>query len=94
VTGIGNLYYFGAIPPLLVVKLVLVAIAITLALYQYGRIGAKIWTLSASGPSPEVAALQLRFRRVGLTLGTIVLIIVYLSLGLTRVAGVLAIAVQ
>jgi hypothetical protein len=28
--------------------------------------------------------LQARFRRIGLTVGTIVLLIVYLSLGLTR----------
>jgi hypothetical protein len=66
------------------IKLMMVLVVIGLALYQYGNIGAQIWRLSAAGPSPEVAALQARFRKIGLTVGTIVLLIVYLSLGLTR----------
>ena len=47
----------------------------------------QIWRISAAGPSPEVADLQARFRRVGLTVGSIVLLIVYLSIGLTRGSG-------
>jgi len=66
------------------VKLVLVAAVFVLALYQYGNLGAEIWRLSAAGPNPELPALQARFRRVGLTVGGLVLAIVYISLGLTR----------
>jgi uncharacterized membrane protein len=91
-TGMMNLYFVGDISALLAVKLVLVALAIVLALYQYGRIGVAIWRVSAAGPSPQVASLQARFRRVGLTVGALVLIIVYLSLGLTRVPGALTVA--
>ncbi len=91
-TGMLNLWFIGAMSALLVVKLVLVTIAIALALHQYGRIGVAIWRLSAAGPSPQVAALQARFRRAGLTIGTLVLIIVYLSLGLTRAPGALTVA--
>ncbi|HKN10285.1 MAG TPA: DUF4149 domain-containing protein [Pseudomonadota bacterium] len=91
-TGMLNMYFTGILSPLLIVKLVLVAIAIALALYQYGRIGASIWSLSAAGPSPPIATLQTRFRRVGLTVGAIVLIVVYLSLGLTRVPDAFTIA--
>jgi putative copper export protein len=69
---------------LLLIKLALVVMVIGLALYQYGNLGVRIWRLSASGPSPEIAMLQARFRRIGLTVGSIVLLIVYLSLGLTR----------
>lgn len=91
-TGMLNMYFTAILSPLLIVKLVLVAIAIALALYQYGRIGGSIWSLSAAGPSPAIATLQARFRRVGLTVGTIVLIVVYLSLGLTRFPDAFTIA--
>ena len=83
-TGIGNVMFLGVISTLLDFKLVLVLIAILMALYQYANLGARLWRLSADGPSPAVAQLQARFRRVGLTVGTLVLIIVYMSLGLTR----------
>jgi uncharacterized membrane protein len=83
-TGLLNLLFIGAVSILLAIKLVLVMVTIALAIYQYGSIGVRIWRLSAAGPSPEVAALQARFRRVGLTVGFLVLLIVYLSLGLTR----------
>jgi uncharacterized membrane protein len=84
VTGLLNVLFIGGVSILLAIKLVLVVLVIGLALYQYGNIGAQIWRLSASGPSPEIAMLQARFRRIGLTVGTIILLIVYLSLGLTR----------
>ncbi len=83
-TGILNVLFLGAMPVLLIVKLALVVIAITLALYQYGSLGVRIWRLSQGGPDPSLIPLQGRFRRVGLTLGALVLIVVYLSLGLTR----------
>ena len=83
-TGILNVLFLDAMPPLLMVKLVLVTVAIGLALYQYGSLGVRIWRLSQAGPDPALPPLQARFRRVGLTLGALVLIIVYLSLGLTR----------
>jgi uncharacterized membrane protein len=88
-TGMMNLYFMGDISTLLAVKLVLVVLVIALALYQYGRIGVAIWRISAAGPSPQLASMQARFRRVGLTIGALVLLIVYLSLGLTRVPGAL-----
>lgn len=84
ITGLLNIYFIGGVSMLLAIKLVLVVAAIALALYQYGNLGVKIWRLSASGPNPQVADLQARFRRVGITVGSIVLLIVYLSLGLTR----------
>jgi len=84
VTGLLNVLFIGGVSMLLLIKLALVVMVIGLALYQYGNIGAQIWRLSASGPSPEIAMLQARFRKIGLTVGTIVLLIVYLSLGLTR----------
>jgi uncharacterized membrane protein len=84
ITGLLNIYFIGGVSMLLAIKLVLVVVAIGLALYQYGNIGVNIWRLSASGPNPQVADLQARFRRVGITVGSIVLLIVYLSLGLTR----------
>ena len=84
VTGIFNVLLLGGVSILLAIKLVLVVVVIGLALYQYGNIGAQIWRLSAAGPSPEIAMLQARFRRIGLTVGSIVLLIVYLSFGLTR----------
>ena len=86
-TGLLNILFTGILSALLAVKLVLVALVIALATYQYATIGARIWRLSATGPSPELAPLQMHFRRVGLTVGTLVLLIVYLSLGLTRVGG-------
>jgi uncharacterized membrane protein len=88
VTGILNVMFIGAISALLAIKLVLVAIVIALALHQYGNLGGRIWDASASGPSPTVAELQARFRRVGLMVGALVLAIVYLSLGLTRAGGI------
>jgi uncharacterized membrane protein len=92
VTGMLNVLFIGAISLLLTIKLVLVVIVIVLALYQYGSLGARIWRLSAAGPDPALPELQARFRRVGLTVGTLVLVIVYLSLGLTRGPGAIAIA--
>lgn len=83
-TGILNVLLTGIFSALLAVKLVLVAIVIVLATYQYANVGARIWRLSAEGPRIELAPLQAHFRRVGLTVGTLVLLIVYLSLGLTR----------
>src|SRR5216683_2388036 len=83
-TGLMNVLFIGGVSMLLLVKLALVVMVIGLALYQYGNIGAQIWRLSAAGPSPEIAILQARFRKIGLTVGSIVLVIVYLSLGLTR----------
>jgi uncharacterized membrane protein len=84
VTGILNVLFIGGVSILLAIKLILVIVVIGLALYQYGSLGVQIWRLSATGPSPEVANLQARFRRVGLTVGSIVLLIIYLSIGLTR----------
>ena len=84
ITGIFNLLFLGVISLLLVMKLVLVAVVIVLALYQYGTLGARIWRISANGPNPELPFLQARFRWVGLRVGILVLVIVYLSLGLTR----------
>jgi uncharacterized membrane protein len=84
VTGILNVLFIGGVSILLAIKLILVVVVIGLALYQYGSLGVQIWRLSAAGPSPAVANLQVRFRRVGLTVGSIVLLIIYLSIGLTR----------
>src|SRR6266478_641750 len=67
VTGLLNVLFIGGVSILLAIKLILVVVVIGLALYQYGNIGARIWRLSAAGPSPEIAILQARFRRVGLT---------------------------
>ncbi|HKV53214.1 MAG TPA: hypothetical protein VJN94_01105 [Candidatus Binataceae bacterium] len=86
-SGILNVLFLGVVSRLLVVKLVLVVIAIVLAIHQYANLGARLWRLSAAGPRPEVGELQARFRRTGLTVGAIVLVIVYLSLGLTRTGG-------
>ena len=83
-TGLLNVMYIGRVTLLLAIKLVLVAIVIVLALYQYGSVGARIWRHSAAGPDPLVGPLQVRFRAIGLTVGALVLIIVYLSLGLSR----------
>jgi uncharacterized membrane protein len=90
VTGILNVLFIGGVSILLAFKLMLVVIAIALALYQYGSLGVQIWRVSAAGPSPEVTDLQARFRRLGLAVGTVVLLIVYLSLGLTRGPGAIA----
>jgi uncharacterized membrane protein len=87
VTGILNVMFLGAISPLLSVKLALVAIAVILAIYQYGTLGLRIWRISANGPDPALAPLQARFRSIGLKVGMLVLLIVYLSLGLTRAAS-------
>jgi uncharacterized membrane protein len=83
-TGILNVLFTGILSALLAVKLVLVAIVLMLATYQHANIGAQIWRLSAMGPHAELAPLQARFRRIGLIVGALVLLIVYLSLGLTR----------
>jgi len=83
-TGILNVLFIGAVSALLVIKLLLVAIVIVLAMYQHANLGARIWQLSADGPGPAIPPLQERYRRVGLTVGILVLLIVYLSLGLTR----------
>lgn len=87
-TGILNVLFTGILSSLLIAKLILVALVIVLATYQYANVGVRIWELSATGPRPELASLQKHFRRVGLTVGTLVLLIVYLSLGLTRIGGV------
>ncbi len=84
VTGILNVLFICGVSILLAIKLILVIVVIGLARYQYGSLGVQIWRLSAAGPSPAVANLQTRFRRVGLTVGSIVLLIIYLSIGLTR----------
>jgi uncharacterized membrane protein len=89
-TGMFNLLYLGRLGLLLAIKLVLVVIVIALAIHQYANLGAKIWRVSENGPAPELAPLLKRFRRVGLMQGTLVLAIVYLSLGLTRVASAAA----
>ena len=90
-TGILNVLLTGIFSALLAVKLVLVAIVIVLATYQHANVGARIWRLSSEGPRAELASLQAHFRRIGLTVGMLVLLIVYLSLGLTRTgAGMLA----
>lgn len=83
-TGLLNVLYLGAMPAALIVKLALVTVVIGLALYQYGSVGARIWRLSADGPDSAIPLLQVRFRRIGLTVGALVLVIVYLSLSLTR----------
>jgi len=90
-TGILNVLLTGILSALLAVKLILVAIAIVLATYQYANVGARIWQLSAAGPAPGVLPLQIRFRRIGLAVGAIVLLIVYLSLGLTRAGSATAV---
>lgn len=86
-TGMLNVLYLRAMPMALMVKLGLVGVAIALALYQYGSVGARIWGLSADGPNPAIPPLQVRFRKVGLMVGALVLVIVYLSLTLTRGAS-------
>ncbi len=91
VTGIFNILFLGQFSALLAVKLVLVAIVIILALYQYGIVGRRIWRISARGPDPALASLQARFRSTGLKVGGLVLIVVYLSLGLTRAPLTLAV---
>jgi uncharacterized membrane protein len=90
-TGIANTLFLGAISFLLAVKLLLVVAVIVLALYQYGNLGVRLRRIAARGPDPALAPLQARFRRVGIMVGTLVLVIVYLSLGLTRGAGATAI---
>ena len=92
VTGILNVLFIGGVSILLAIKLMLVVVVIALALYQYGSLGVQIWR--AMGPSPEVAELQARFRRVGLTVGSIVLLIVYLSIGLTRGPGAIVASIR
>jgi uncharacterized membrane protein len=90
-TGILNVLFIGAVSALLATKLVLVVMVIALALYQHANLGARIWALSADGPNPVILPLQERVRRVGLAVGMLVLLIVYLSLGLTRTGGVAAV---
>lgn len=92
-TGLLNIVFLGAVTLLLAVKLALVFAVIVLALYQYGSVGARIWRLSAKGPDPLVGQLQARFRKIGLTVGALVLIIVYLSLGLTRAGSAIVLPV-
>jgi len=87
-TGFLNVMFLGEISRLLAMKLLIVAIVIALAIYQYANLGAQIWR--ASTPGPELAALQRRFRLVGIITGALVLLIVYVSLGLTRAAPVRA----
>jgi uncharacterized membrane protein len=87
VTGILNVMFMGASGPLLTLKLLLVAIVIVLAIFQYGTLGLRIWRVSANGLDPALAPLQARFRSVGLKVGMLVLLIVYLSLGLSRAAS-------
>jgi uncharacterized membrane protein len=94
-TGILNVLFVGMVSALLVVKLLLVLLVIGLAMYQYADVGAQIWQLSTDGPRPEIGALLVHFRRIGLAVGTVVLLIVYLSLGLTRTgAGAMAISIR
>ena len=49
VTGVFNVMFLGAIGPLLSLKLVLVAVVMILAIYQYGMLGMRIWRVSAMG---------------------------------------------
>ncbi len=83
-TGLLNVVFLGTVSLLLGVKLVLVVFLIILAVYQYGSLGIRIWLLSTHGPDPLLRPLQARFRKIGLTVGALALVIVYLSLGLTR----------
>ena len=83
-TGILNVLFTGILSALLVIKLVLVTMVIVLATYQYANVGVRVWRVSADGPHPELVPLQQHFRTIGLTVGALVLLIVYLSLGLTR----------
>jgi uncharacterized membrane protein len=83
-TGFLNVMFIGEVSSLLAMKLAIVTIVIVLAIYQYANLGAQIWGTSV--PGPELAKVQRLFRRVGITVGTLVLAIVYLSLGLTRVS--------
>ena len=94
VTGIFNVLFIGGVSILLAIKLILVVVVVALALYQYGNIGVQIWRISAAGPSGQVADLQARFRCVGLTVGSIVLLIVYLSIGLTRGSGAIVTSIR
>jgi uncharacterized membrane protein len=82
-TGFLNVMFIGKISQLLAIKLLIVTLVIALAIYQYANLGTRIWR--ATAPNPELAAVQKRFRVVGITMGSLVLLIVYLSLGLTRV---------
>ena len=91
-TGLVNLLYLGAWGPVLMLKLALVLIVIGLTGYQYCALGVRIWKISANGPHPELPVLHARFRRVGITVGSRVLLIVYMSLALTRAPGALTIA--
>ena len=86
-TGILNVIFLGAVSPLLDLKLGLVAVVVILAIYQYCTLGMRIWRVSANGPDPALAPLQARFRSVGLKVGMLVLLIIYLSLGLSRAAS-------
>ena len=83
-TGLLNVLLTGIFSVLLMIKLALVAVVIVLATYQYANLGTRMWRLSAAGPRSELGPLQKHFRRIGLTVGTLVLLIVYISLGLTR----------
>lgn len=94
ITGIFNLMFLGKVSTLLSAKLALVAVVILLAVYQYGTLGLRIWQISANGPDPALAPLQARFRSIGLKVGMLVLLIVYLSLGLTRTSAPLMLAVR
>jgi uncharacterized membrane protein len=87
VTGILNLMFVNVTRPLLDLKLSLVVIVIVLAIFQHGTLGMRIWRLSATGPDPALVPLQARFRSVGVKIGILVLVIVYLSLGLSRAAS-------
>jgi uncharacterized membrane protein len=87
VTGVLNMMFVGAVGPLLTLKLFLVAVVVVLAIFQYGTLGMRIWRVSANGPDPALASLQTHFRSVGLKVGMLVLVIVYLSLGLSRAAS-------
>ena len=83
-TGFVNLVYVGASPTFWV-KALLVLVVFGLALYQYAFLGVRIRRLTANGGmTSEATELLARYRRVGITVGTLVLLIVYLSLGLTR----------
>jgi uncharacterized membrane protein len=92
VTGILNVMFIGGVSILLAINLAFVSVVIGHALYQYGNIGVQIWR--APGPSPEVAELQARFRRIGLIVGSLVLLIVYLSIGLTRGSGAIVASIR
>jgi uncharacterized membrane protein len=65
VTGILNVMFVGSIGPLLTLKLLLVAIVIVLAIFQYGTLGIRIWRVSANGPTRRSRPCSRAFAALG-----------------------------